>query len=231
MRLGLGIGLNRLRRGAGGGFNPAALFANVGATPAFVYSTAKLVEAYAGPAIRVLRPSDNAEADIGFNGYRLDETALYAHIGAQTGQITRWYDQSGAGNHSAVQTTAARRLQIGPDYRHNGNLVPYGNQIFYDLPAITLDRRAFSHFISGRQRNGGLQGFWRFGAGGSNFLATNATTDFGSIRLPQSRSVIEYVAGPTQVRRSVNEVTTVNGALTAGTETGGALGLGSGRLV
>lgn len=54
----LGLGLNRRR--VGGGYNPAALFAAVTATPAFIYGTVRLREAYSGPAIRVLRPSDSA---------------------------------------------------------------------------------------------------------------------------------------------------------------------------
>jgi lysophospholipase L1-like esterase len=93
------------------------------------------------------------------------------------------------------------------------------------LPAITLNRRAFSLFIAGMQSQSGLQGFWKFGTGGPNFLATNGTLDAGSIRLPQSRSVIEYVAGPSNVRKGINEMSTLGGALAAGTETGGVLGL------
>jgi len=71
------------------------------------YSFRKLSSTYSGNCIRVRRSSDDAEADIGFDGNYLDESALLAHTGtggSDDGFITKWYDQSGAfvGTPSAI---------------------------------------------------------------------------------------------------------------------------------
>lgn len=58
----------------------------------------KLDKDYAGSCIRVRRSSDDAEQDIGFSGDSLDTSALTSFVGANTGYVTKWYDQSGNGN-------------------------------------------------------------------------------------------------------------------------------------
>lgn len=79
---------------------------------AAAYSTRRLLSSYTGPAIRVRRSSDNAEADIGFTAAGdLDTTALLAHVGAGNGFVTTWYDQSGNGR-NATQTTAGNQPHI-----------------------------------------------------------------------------------------------------------------------
>ena len=50
---------------------------------AAAYSTRKLRTDYTGPALRVRRSLDNAEADIGFSGTDLDTTALMNFVGYQ----------------------------------------------------------------------------------------------------------------------------------------------------
>lgn len=73
--------------------------------------------AYNGPLIRVRRSTDNAEQNFGAaavdaNGNRrLDTTALLAFVGAGSGFVTTWYDQSGNGFH-ATQTTGANQPTI-----------------------------------------------------------------------------------------------------------------------
>ena len=69
-----------------------------GATAA--YSLRKISNSYSGSAIRVRRSSDNTEQDIGFSGVNLDTTALTSFVGAGSGFITIWYDQSGNVNDS-----------------------------------------------------------------------------------------------------------------------------------
>jgi hypothetical protein len=65
------------------------------------YSFRKLRSAYAGPAIRLRRASDNAELDInflgctGFTGCPWDEAAALAHCVSTTCFLRTWYDQSG----------------------------------------------------------------------------------------------------------------------------------------
>lgn len=228
MKLGLGLGFNRQ---GSGGYNPAALFAAVTATPSFVYGTVKMVAAYSGPAIRVFRPSDSAEVDIGFTGNRLNETALFAHLGAQTGQIVRWYDQSGAGNHTDAQTDSARRATIGPNYRQGGNLITHHNATTYTLPAgLSFDRRNSSFYTASGGRNGPGQqaGIWRVGSSGDPYFLTQngraIQTAANTTFYPVSRFVSEFHLSATGAVRGLNEMLDTNTALSAGTETGGTFG-------
>jgi hypothetical protein len=108
MRVGIGIGLN-YQRPSSGGAPPALVLDSLSAGAA--YSTRKLRTAYAGAAIRVRRSSDNVEADIGFSGNSLDTAALTAHVGASSGFVVTWYDQSGnARNVTQATTTSQPRI-------------------------------------------------------------------------------------------------------------------------
>lgn len=76
------------------------------------YSLRKLRTAYTGSAIRVRRSNDNTEQDIGFDGDgNLDESALTTFVGANSGFVTTWYDQSGNGR-NATQTTSGNQPRI-----------------------------------------------------------------------------------------------------------------------
>jgi hypothetical protein len=73
---------------------------------AAAFSLRKLSCAYAGSAINVRRSSDNTTSDIGFTATGdLDTVALKAFVGANNGFVTKWYDQSGNGNHASQATT------------------------------------------------------------------------------------------------------------------------------
>jgi hypothetical protein len=73
------------------------------------YSLRKLRAAYAGSAVRIRRSSDNAEADIGFDGSGdFDTAAAATHIGGGSGFIVTWYDQSGNGD-NVTQSTAGNQ--------------------------------------------------------------------------------------------------------------------------
>ena len=84
MILGLGntIPSDSVRQGLGGGVS--YLLDNYGTNIGGAYSFRKLSSTYTGECIRVRRSSDNAEADIGFNGDYLDEVALLAHTGTRS---------------------------------------------------------------------------------------------------------------------------------------------------
>jgi hypothetical protein len=74
------------------------------------YSVRKLSKNYTGSALEVIRTSDNAVADIGFNGFNLDTTALLNFVGTGTsnhGYVRTWYDQSGFNNHVTQSTHTA----------------------------------------------------------------------------------------------------------------------------
>jgi hypothetical protein len=60
------------------------------------YGLSRLIDGYAGSAIRVERSSDNTQQDIGFSGDDLDEAALTAFVGAGNGRVVKWYNQTGA---------------------------------------------------------------------------------------------------------------------------------------
>jgi hypothetical protein len=76
------------------------------------YSLRNLSSAYTGPLIRVRRSNDNVERDI-YGTFRgdLDLAALTSFVGANSGFVTTWYDQSGTGR-NATQATAGSQPRI-----------------------------------------------------------------------------------------------------------------------
>lgn len=88
------------------------LLDTVSVTPKAAYSVRKLRSAYSGSALQVRRSSDSTTQDIGFtSGGDLDTTALTTFVGAGSGFVSKWYDQSGNG-FDAVQATAAQQPRI-----------------------------------------------------------------------------------------------------------------------
>ena len=79
---------------------------------AAAYSIRKLRTAYTGNCIRVRRSNDNAEQDIGFTSLGdLDTATLKTFVGANSGFVTTWYDQSGD-TLNLRQSTAANQPNI-----------------------------------------------------------------------------------------------------------------------
>ena len=78
---------------------PAALLDTVSVQPVAAYSVSeRLRSAYAGPAVRVRRNSDNVESRIGFAGSNeLDTATLASFCGASDCYLATLYDQSGNG--------------------------------------------------------------------------------------------------------------------------------------
>jgi hypothetical protein len=90
---------------------------------AAAYSLRNLDKDYLGPLVRVRRSNDNAEQDI-FGDYygNLDTVGLKNFVGANSGFVTTWYDQSGNAR-NATQTTAndqPRIVNAGVVERQNG---------------------------------------------------------------------------------------------------------------
>ncbi len=94
---------------AGEAFTEGILDVYIGASAG--YSLRKLRVDYTGYAIQVTRTSDSATQDIGFVGENLDESALTTFAGANTCVVSKWYDQSGNGDHM-TQTTQANMPTI-----------------------------------------------------------------------------------------------------------------------
>jgi hypothetical protein len=79
---------------------------------AAAYSLRRLSSTYTGNLIRVRRLIDNAEQNIGYNSSNvLDTAALLSFVGASSGFITTWFDQSGNGQ-NATQTVAISQPRI-----------------------------------------------------------------------------------------------------------------------
>lgn len=92
---------------------PAAMLLLDTYTGAYLaYSVRKINSSYTGSAMRVRRSSDNTEQDIGFTSSGdLNESTLLAFVGAGSGFVSVWYDQSGNGR-NATQTTASAQPRI-----------------------------------------------------------------------------------------------------------------------
>jgi hypothetical protein len=76
------------------------------------YSLRKIKSTYSGYAIRVRRSSDNNSQDISFDSSgNLDTTSLTSFVGANSGFVSIWYDQSENG-HNLIQNTAANQARI-----------------------------------------------------------------------------------------------------------------------
>lgn len=92
---------------------------------AAAYSLRKLRTAYTGSAIRVRRSNDNTEQNIGFTSAGdLDTASLKTFVGANSGFVTTWYDQSGNAR-NATQTTATNQPRIvnaGTVERRSGDI-------------------------------------------------------------------------------------------------------------
>jgi hypothetical protein len=87
------------------------------------YSLRRLLCAYAGSAIQVRRSSDNATSNIGFTTQGdLDTTALKTFVGAGSGFVSIWYDQSGNGINVSppAATNQPRIVNAGFVDRKNG---------------------------------------------------------------------------------------------------------------
>jgi hypothetical protein len=99
-------------------------------TATAAYSTRQVRNAYTGFCIRVRRSNDNVELNIGFTvSGQLDTAALLDHCGANSGFVTRWYDQSGNGLHLVQDTTTSQ-----PRIVNAGVLETLGG-----VPAIVFD--------------------------------------------------------------------------------------------
>jgi hypothetical protein len=83
------------------------LFPNAAAA----FSLRKLRSDYTGNCIEVRRSSDNALQNIGFVNNVLDTASLLSFVGAGSGFVRTWYDQSGSGN-DVIQTKDANQPQI-----------------------------------------------------------------------------------------------------------------------
>lgn len=93
------------------------------------YSLRKLRTAYTGNCIRVRRSSDNTTLDVGFSGDVLNTAAVTTFVGAGTGVVTIWYDQSGSG-YNALMYGAL----LAPIIVNAGTLVTLNSKVGLSFP-------------------------------------------------------------------------------------------------
>lgn len=98
--------------------------------PAVAFSTRRLLASYTGPCLRVRRLSDSAQQDIMFAGRSIDTGALLAFVGASTGVVSVWYDQSGNAFDAAQPQLNAQPVIVEGGYVKTTN----------DFPALFINQ-------------------------------------------------------------------------------------------
>lgn len=87
------------------------LLDQLSATPLVAFAPFKLRNDYSGACKRVLRHSDDAELDVGFDGIEMDTASLLSHCTGTTGSEKFYYDQMGGSDH-LLQNTKTRQPVI-----------------------------------------------------------------------------------------------------------------------
>ena len=109
--------------------------------PKVGFSVRKLFNDYAGPAINVMRDSDDTTMDIGFSGLNLDTEQLLdfvtEHSSDGNGYVLTWYDQSGNDYNVVRSNTTYNRT---PKIVHEGEVITRNNR-----PAIRFDHAHAGH--------------------------------------------------------------------------------------
>jgi hypothetical protein len=118
---------------------------------------------YTGPTITVRRSSDSATSDFYADAYGQLGTAvngtgttIESWLGTSTGYLTKWYDQSGKGNH-ATQTTAAYQPIL--DLINNRVDLTSGSA-FFNLPNGTVPMNVSYTVTVKHNTIGGAGGTW-----------------------------------------------------------------------
>ena len=236
------IFLNKKNIGFNGGnyistqnVNVPPLLLNLFPGASAAYSLRKLDTTYAGSAIQVRRTSDNATQNIGFVNNVLDLAALTTFLGANTGTVSIWYDQSGNGR-NLINATAIEQpiIYAGGPVTFNG--APYfkldgvddrlvnsgfdptnaGVVSTFTVALAAMSTSNTAVFLQQDQTAGSRIGQWaRFSSGVSQSITFNtAQTAFTSNGTTVTSSV-PYVY--TSIRRPANVQNYVNGT------TGGAV--------
>lgn len=146
---------------------------NVGltsATPsAAAYGMRKLSSAYSGFALQVRRSSDNTTQDIGFmTGGELDTVSLKSFVGAASGYVTIWYDQSGNGKNL---TQATNSLQ--PELVASGVINREQNKPFIRFWGVVASSFNSLNLSTGMTTVGHVSTVIRFASGGYGFILSH----------------------------------------------------------
>jgi len=144
------------------------------------YSLRKLSSTYTGSAIRVRRSSDNTETNIGFNSTDgLDTTSLTSFVGAGSGFVTTWYDQSG-NSRNLVQTTNANQpiiVNTGTVQIINGKPIVYFDTTAKSLSVAYGFPGANSFIFDVLQSNSTRFLVYHGASGGSTYVSVGNNAD------------------------------------------------------
>ncbi len=145
-----------------------------------VWSVRREITTYTGPLMNVRRTSDNTEVDIGYtiNG-DLDTAALKTFVGANSGFVRIWYDQSGNNRHMTQGTTTTQprivnagvveRLGVKPSLYFDGSNDFLQMAVNDTINIVNVD---WSTYIVQKRRTGGVIGGILSGASAGNLLQT-----------------------------------------------------------
>lgn len=150
-----------------GGSSPVQYLDDLSPQPQAVFSLRKKYST-ATNSIRVRRSSDNTEQDIGFSGDALDTAALATFVGANSGFVVSFYDQTGNGEH-ATQATQANQPRIVDAGVYDGQLVFDGSNDSLKITSLTLGTAYLALYTK-----------WEQATNNSVKILVEATTDYFS---------------------------------------------------
>lgn len=161
---------------------PALLLDQYPITEGGAWSLRKLRTAYTGFAIQVRRSSDNTTQNIGFtaNG-DLDTSALKTFVGANSGYVVIWYDQSGLGiDMTSVSAAQPRIVNAGVVERQGAmpSVLFDGSDDFFITAGddtINIVNKDWSTYLVQKRRTGGVRGAILTAAGSGHILQTQWT--------------------------------------------------------
>jgi|GEM_PF-1159292 len=146
----------------------AGLGAGVNASAA--YAMRLLSSSYAGKALKVRRSSDNSTQDIGFTaGGELDSVSLKTFVGAGSGYVITWYDQSGNGLNLTQATAINQPVLVNAGTINRENTRPFIR--FWGVPGVTFNSLALASQMT---TVGHVSAVMKFAAGGYGFILSHS---------------------------------------------------------
>ena len=195
----------------------------IATAPTGAYSFRKLLPAYGGSALRLLRASDSQQQDIGFVGNDFDTGSATTFCNATTCTLVKWYDQSGNARDLSPAVTGPALLLActatgQPCARFfGGGTVLQGGSLTPATGVVSLS--VVSRRVGG---TGACAAFHQNGSGFNRiaYPATafyNLTSGVGTVQTAQTEGQWHLATG---VINAAGSYLAVDGATTGGTVTG-----------
>ena len=142
-----------------------------GVTASAAYSVRRLSTGYTGKSLQVRRSSDNTTMDIGFTaGGDLDSATLKTFVGAGSGYISLWYDQSGHGLNVTQSTTSYQPILVTAGKINRENTRPFIQ--FWGYPHTAVNSLALAAAMS---TVGHVSSVMKLAAGGYGFILSHSS--------------------------------------------------------